>query len=128
MSNADADSIKPCPFCGSVGLDFREGSTFRWLIAECACCRATCGEVRVQTTGDGNPDLWAQQARQDAIKAWNERAAQPDDDPNGECETKISRLHDMVHWAYSKLHMREFRDIGDALKLDEMKLILEHGI
>jgi len=29
------DAVKPCPFCGHVGLDFREGTTFRWLSAEC---------------------------------------------------------------------------------------------
>jgi len=66
-------SIKPCPFCGYVGLDFSEGSTFRWLRAECGGCGATCGEVRVQTLGDGTKDGWMHQAQQDAIAAWNTR-------------------------------------------------------
>ena len=70
-------SIKPCPFCGSVAIDFREGSTFRWIAAGCDQCGATCGEVRVQTSGEGNPELWAQKAKQDAIKEWNTREAQP---------------------------------------------------
>jgi hypothetical protein len=38
------------------------------------------------------------------------------------------RLRDLVWWAYAKLHMREFSKLEDALKLDEMKLLLEHGI
>jgi len=66
-------SIKPCPFCGHVGLDFIEGSTFRWLLAECGGCGATCGEVRVQTSGNGTKDEWMQQAQKDAIDAWNTR-------------------------------------------------------
>ena len=52
---------------------------------------------------------------------------QPDGDQHGECAAEIHRLHDLVRWAYSKLHMREFSNIDDALKLDEMKLLLEHG-
>ena len=37
-------------------------------------------------------------------------------------------LQDLVRWAYTKLHNREFSSMDDALKLDEMKLLLEHGI
>jgi hypothetical protein len=67
-------TIKPCPFCGHVGLDFHEGSTFRWLIAECSRCGATCGETRVQTLGEGTKDEWMQQAQHYAIEVWNTRA------------------------------------------------------
>jgi len=63
----------PCPFCGHVGLDFREGTTFRWLIAECGGCGATCGEIRVQTLGEGTRDEWMQQAQKNAIEVWNMR-------------------------------------------------------
>lgn len=52
---------------------------------------------------------------------------QPDGDPHGECALEINRLEEMVRWAYSKLHTRTFADMNDALMLDEMKLILEHG-
>jgi hypothetical protein len=31
---------------------------------------------------------------------------------------------DLIHWAYSKLHRREFSDLDDALNLDRMKLRL----
>ena len=65
--------IKPCPFCGYVGLDFREGSTFRWLAAECGGGGATCGETRIQTLGQGTKDEWMQQAQADAIEVWNTR-------------------------------------------------------
>lgn len=68
----------PCPFCGYVGLQFREGSTFRWLYSECGECGATCGETRVQTMGNGTRDEWLAQAEKDAIEVWNKRAAQPD--------------------------------------------------
>jgi len=53
---------------------------------------------------------------------------QPDGDPHGECAAEIHRLQELVRWAYSKLHMREFSSMDDALKLDEMKLLLEHGV
>ena len=52
---------------------------------------------------------------------------QPDGDIHGECAAEIARLQELVRWAYSKLHSHEFSDIDDALKLDEMKLLLEHG-
>jgi hypothetical protein len=52
---------------------------------------------------------------------------QPDGDPHGECAAEIHRLTDLVRWAYSKLHHVNFTRQDDALKLDEMKLLLEHG-
>ena len=66
--------IKPCPFCGHVGLEFREGSTFRWILPECGGCGATRGEVRVQTLGSGTQEQWKERAIQDAITEWNTRA------------------------------------------------------
>jgi len=68
----------PCPFCGNAGLQFREGSTFRWLIAECAKCGATQGETRIQTIGEGTPAEWVAQSKKDAIEVWNTRVVQPD--------------------------------------------------
>lgn len=52
---------------------------------------------------------------------------QPDGDPHGECAAEIARLTELVGWAYSKLHRHTFNNLEDALKLDEMKLLLEHG-
>lgn len=53
---------------------------------------------------------------------------EPDGDPHGECSAEIARLTELVGWAYSKLHGRTFNNLEDALKLDEMKLLLEHGV
>ena len=53
---------------------------------------------------------------------------QPDGDPHGECAHEIRRLQEIVRWAYSKLHNQHFRSVDDALKLDEMKLLLEHWL
>ena len=44
------------------------------------------------------------------------------DDEAGE-----SDLHDMVRWAYSKLHYASYSKLEDALMLGRMKLLLEHG-
>jgi len=73
-------AVKPCPFCGYVGLDFHEGTTFRWLAAECGGCGATCGETRVQTIGQGTKDEWMQQAQADAIEVWNTRYMESEND------------------------------------------------
>lgn len=53
---------------------------------------------------------------------------EPDADPHGECAAEIHRLQELLQWAYSKLHNRTFSSMDDALKLDEMKLFLEHGV
>ena len=64
----------PCPFCGHTGVNVHETSTFRWRVAECNNCGAQCGEVRVQTTGEGTQEEWERQAKEDALKEWNTRA------------------------------------------------------
>lgn len=67
--------LLPCPFCGHVGLDFKEGSTFRWIVAECSGCGASRGETRIQTLGEGTKEEWMDDAKEDAIRDWNRRAA-----------------------------------------------------
>ena len=67
------DELKPCPFCGSVGLDFLEGSTFRWRRAECVGCGATLGDTRIQTTGTGTQEEWEEACRKEMIEQWNTR-------------------------------------------------------
>lgn len=66
--------LLPCPWCGHVGLDFSEGSTFRWRIAECANCGASTGEERIQTLGEGTREEWEANVRERLIAAWNRRA------------------------------------------------------
>jgi hypothetical protein len=63
----------PCPFCGHVGLDFAEGSTFRWLAYSCANCDIG-SEARMQTMGAGTPAEWRAEAERYAIECWNRRA------------------------------------------------------
>jgi len=70
MTNTD---VLPCPFCGHVGLDFSEGSTFRWMLADCGKCGATAGETRVKTMGEGTHAQQWEEAKLVAIKQWNTR-------------------------------------------------------
>lgn len=70
----DGERALPCPFCGHVGLDFEEGTTFRWILANCSNCGANCGETRVQTMGEGDKALWWEKAKVNAIKEWNTRS------------------------------------------------------
>ena len=78
-SRTMTDELLPCPFCGHVGLDFDDGSTFRWLLPSCSNCGATRGEVRIQTTGNGTPEDWRSEAERLGIEAWSTRynAAEP---------------------------------------------------
>lgn len=71
----------PCPFCGFVGLDFQEGSTFRWLLPSCGGCGATRGETRIQTIGDGTKEEWLEAAKANAIEEWNDRTPAPANTP-----------------------------------------------
>jgi hypothetical protein len=64
--SGEALELLPCPFCGSVRIVALEGSTFRWVLAECAECGARCGEVRAHDDYSlSNAEL---------VKAWNVRA------------------------------------------------------
>jgi len=62
----------PCPFCGHIGLDFGDGETYRWGIASCGGCGASCTDVRREYPDQG-------QWHTEAIAEWNKRspAAQP---------------------------------------------------
>jgi hypothetical protein len=62
----------PCPFCGHIGLDFSDGETYRWGIASCGGCGASCGDVRREYPDQGE---W----HAEAIAEWNRRSpAAPD--------------------------------------------------
>lgn len=67
------EEAKSCPFCGFVGVDICQGTTFRWRYAQCNGCEARAGEVRIQTSGSGTREEWEQEARIQAIKEWNTR-------------------------------------------------------
>lgn len=68
------EEAKPCPFCGHVGIAIHEGSTFRWRVAECDACGARCGEVRVQTIGEGTKEEWEAEATSAVTAEWNRRS------------------------------------------------------
>jgi 4'-phosphopantetheinyl transferase EntD len=40
---------------------------------------------------------------------------------------EIDYLRDLVRWTYTKLHNQRFSNQDDALRLDEIKLLLEYG-
>lgn len=55
---------KPCPFCGAGNIQVREGSTFRWVVAECGNCGAIGPEARRFAPAED---------RERALVMWNER-------------------------------------------------------
>jgi hypothetical protein len=57
----------PCPFCGHIGLDFSDGETYRWGVASCGGCGASCGDVRREYPDQGE---W----HNEAIAEWNRRS------------------------------------------------------
>ena len=57
----------PCPFCGHIGLDFADGETYRWGVASCGGCGASCGDVRREYPDKGE---W----HTEAIAEWNRRS------------------------------------------------------
>lgn len=63
----------PCPFCGCEDVSFQEGNTFRWLQVVCCVCGARCGEVRIQTLGEGSKEEWEAEVKRAAVKEWNRR-------------------------------------------------------
>jgi Lar family restriction alleviation protein len=71
------NEIKPCPFCGGTSVSVIKGDTFRWRKAVCNACDAKAPEVRIQTSGDGTPDQWEDEADVKAMAEWNKRAPVP---------------------------------------------------
>lgn len=47
LQNEDADlsACLPCPFCGGRELSVVDGTTYQWLVVQCAECDARCGDV-----------------------------------------------------------------------------------
>ncbi len=41
---------------------------------------------------------------------------------------ELERRKDLLAWAYSKLRFYSYSKPDDAMKLDEIKLLLEHGL
>ena len=64
----------PCPFCGHIGLDFADGETYRWGVASCGGCGASCGDVRREYPDKGE---W----HTEAIAEWNKQSPTPQRKP-----------------------------------------------
>ena len=69
IENTVERPIKPCPFCGYVGINVHEASTFRWVVAECNYCGAQCGEVRRDTIKPSTKE----EGEALALTEWNTR-------------------------------------------------------
>ena len=76
--------------------------------------RGMCMDPRIPQ--DTKEALWSRVRNLDAAT----EAALDDDAGEGD-------LHDMVRWAYSKLHHVSYSKQEDALMLDRMKLLLDLG-
>lgn len=116
----------PCPFCGHVGLDFAEGSTFRWIVASCGGCGATTGETRIQTLGQGTKDEWMATAQVDAIVEWNRRTPSAPGAPQEAAPEllrgwkRYEKARKLSPFEWNRLHIRNlsgetFDDMIDAL-------------
>jgi hypothetical protein len=108
-----SEAIKPtpgsCPFCGHVGLDFAEGSTFRWIVASCGGCGASLAETRIQTLGEGTKDEWMAEAKADAIAAWNRRS-DPLVERVKELEEALRDMH--AGWRYIRRNHGDLYGVG----------------
>jgi hypothetical protein len=115
MSDDIVSGLVACPLCGKRrGYTLADGDTYRWWIVLCRYCGEMVAECRSDNKtarGTPKPARWAA-----ADAEWNAAGAHAE------------RLRELVRWAYTKLHTREFSNIDDAMNLDEMKLLLEHGI
>ena len=95
-------ALAACPFCGEqpTDLEFTEGSTFRWLAWSCPGC-GVGSETRKQTMGEGSKEEWCEQAKEDARKTWNTRAAlsaqpAPAPEPSDEAECEHATIRYML--------------------------------
>jgi hypothetical protein len=91
-----------------------DGTTIELLDSTANMMRGMCMDPRIPQ--DTKEAMWSRVRKLDAA---TEAAL---DDGAGD-----SDLHDMVRWAYSKLHHASYSKQEDALMLDRMKLLLEHG-
>jgi Lar family restriction alleviation protein len=63
----------PCPFCGSESIAVVEGTSYRWVTAQCSDCGAQCGEIRRRNGYQPTAETKAQDDAE-AIAEWNIRS------------------------------------------------------
>lgn len=66
---------KRCPFCGGTDGTDEQGDTYRWRRWACSC-GAKGPDVRCYISGSGNGGV--KEARELAIREWNDRAVTPE--------------------------------------------------
>lgn len=81
------DDLLPCPWCGATNVFVLEGSTCRWVRAECVECGASCGERRRDLKGIR---LWLEEDQEIALSAWNDR--------KNSSITRIAELESVLRW------------------------------
>jgi len=72
MTETDPAKVKPCPFCGSIGVEMHDGETYRWRIVACLECSASI-EVRYCTFGDATIEELERQTFERGLETWNTR-------------------------------------------------------
>ena len=91
----------PCPFCGHIGLDFSDGNTYRWGIASCGGCGASCGEIRREYPDEGK---W----HSEAIAEWNRRTTPPHRKPLTSQERDAQRWRFLMENSYDSESVTQF--------------------
>lgn len=68
----DPNKVKPCPFCGSVGVEMYDGVTCHWRIVACIECSVSI-EVRSCTFGDATNEELERRTFERGLETWNTR-------------------------------------------------------
>ena len=83
-----------CPFCGESSVSTHEGSTFRWMLAECDYCGAQGPEARIDTmTKDRDAAIEA--GKRAALAEWNTRRV-PLSERTALTQPELMALHDKL--------------------------------
>lgn len=87
---SDETKLLPCPFCGSSAIDYEYGENHRWMLVQCADCRATLQLGKADRSRIPTDSI----NTQGAIAAWNRRAFPDIDDATVE-EMLVAYQRDM---------------------------------
>jgi hypothetical protein len=106
---------RPCPFCGSTDVIIADGTTFRWLTTMCQACAAQGPEVRIQTTGDGNPVQWRAKATKRAWSEWDKRYKEDEMDEMEQANADVMRRQYRALTVEEKYYMDCVKSKGQEL-------------